>query len=99
MALFLLYSKNDAKEREENMTGAMETIEEVPEFTGKAADALREFYTQTKVVGQGPQAKIAALEANLGKFEFSAYGGGETDITRLRAAERVYLLKFRIPAE
>lgn len=81
------------------MPETMETIEEVPEFTGRAAVSLLEFYTQTGVAGQGPQAKIAALTANLGKFEFSAYGGGETDVTRLRTAERVYLLKNRIPPE
>ena len=70
----------------------------VPDFTGKAAEALREFYTTAQVDINSTSEKIAALEANLGRFEFSAYGGEETDEMKLRAAERVYLLKQKIPA-
>jgi hypothetical protein len=69
----------------------------VPEFTGKAAEALREYYTNAQVQSNTTSEKIAALEANLGRFEFSAYGGEETDEMKLRAAERVYLLKQKIP--
>jgi hypothetical protein len=68
----------------------------VPEFTGKAAEALKEYYTTAQVDINSTSEKIAALEANLGRFEFSAYGGEESDEMRLRAAERVYLLKQKI---
>jgi hypothetical protein len=71
----------------------------VPEFTGKAAEALREYYTGLEVQDKGVGEKIAALEANIGRFEFSAYGGNETDEMRLRAAERVFLFQKGINIE
>lgn len=72
---------------------------QVPEFTGMAAEALKHYYTTAKVQTGSVAEKIAALEANLGRFEFSAYGGGETPDMKLRAAERVYLHKQKIPVQ
>jgi hypothetical protein len=65
----------------------------VPEFTGKAAEALKEYYTSLDVQDKGIGEKIAALEANIGRFEFSAYGGDETEVMKLRAAERIFLFQ------
>jgi hypothetical protein len=75
------------------------TTPNVPEFTGRAAEALKDYYSTAKVQTNSVTEKVAALEANLGRFDFCAYGGGETDEMKLRAAERVYLFKQRIPVE
>jgi predicted alpha/beta hydrolase len=72
---------------------------EVSEFTGTGAVALTSFYSNAKVEGKTVSEKVAALEANLGHFGFFAYGGEETEIMKLRAAERVYLFRQRIPVQ
>lgn len=69
----------------------------IEEFTGKAAEALQDYYLSGKATDT--TAKIALLEANLGKFEFDAYGGHETNEMKLRAAERVYLFNLGIAIE
>jgi hypothetical protein len=71
----------------------------IPEFKGDAGKALAAYYSTSKVAKGSTAEKIVALQSNLGRFEFSAYGGEETEEMTLRAAERVYLLQQKIPIE
>jgi hypothetical protein len=69
----------------------------VPEFSGKAADVLKGYYSHLGVANATAEEKLHAMISNLGPFDFFAYGGGETTEMRLRAAERVFLLERNVP--
>lgn len=74
-------------------------VQTVPDFTGRAAEALNVYYASLRPPAKSAKEKINALAANMGRFEFSAYGGGETEEMCLRAAERVYLFNQGIDIE
>jgi len=74
-------------------TNVLEPPQRVPEFEGAALDFLRRYYAghDLDITLATDRERILALQIKLGRMNFSAYGGGETDAMETRALEHVLL--------